>query len=99
MPPRDTISGLDYQIDISRPVGERITMLAYPVTHAPVLDGDQFVVAVNNYRRSGGGNFPGSSRLRSTTHTPPWIPAPASGYTNPDLGRMPSTPIREENNT
>ncbi|MGW3897741.1 bifunctional metallophosphatase/5'-nucleotidase [Micromonospora profundi] len=55
----DVISGLDYDIDISRPVGQRITRLMLPGTGTPVADNAQFVVAVNNYRRSGGGNFPG----------------------------------------
>jgi 2',3'-cyclic-nucleotide 2'-phosphodiesterase / 3'-nucleotidase len=55
----DVISGLDYDIDISKPVGQRITRLALPGTDTPVADDAQFVVAVNNYRRSGGGNFPG----------------------------------------
>jgi 2',3'-cyclic-nucleotide 2'-phosphodiesterase / 3'-nucleotidase len=55
----DTISGVDYDIDISRPVGQRITRLTHPGTGTPVAAGDQFVIAVNNYRRSGGGNFPG----------------------------------------
>jgi 2',3'-cyclic-nucleotide 2'-phosphodiesterase/3'-nucleotidase len=53
----DIISGVDYDIDISKPVGQRITRLTR--AGAPVADGDQFVVAVNNYRRSGGGAFPG----------------------------------------
>jgi 2',3'-cyclic-nucleotide 2'-phosphodiesterase/3'-nucleotidase len=48
----DVISGITYDIDISRPVGERIAL--YDVDPAA-----RFVVAVNNYRRSGGGNFPG----------------------------------------
>ncbi len=48
----DTMSGVDYDIDISRPVGERITL-------RDVDPAARFVVAVNNYRRSGGGNFPG----------------------------------------
>ncbi|MGW4502340.1 bifunctional metallophosphatase/5'-nucleotidase [Micromonospora sp. NPDC004336] len=55
----DVISGLDYDIDISRPSGHRITRLVLPGTDTPVADNAQFVVAVNNYRRSGGGNFPG----------------------------------------
>ncbi|SCG50878.1 2',3'-cyclic-nucleotide 2'-phosphodiesterase / 3'-nucleotidase [Micromonospora echinaurantiaca] len=55
----DVISGLDYDIDIPRPVGQRITRLVLPGTDTPVADNAQFVVAVNNYRRSGGGNFPG----------------------------------------
>ncbi|MCO1595056.1 5'-nucleotidase C-terminal domain-containing protein [Micromonospora sp. RHAY321] len=55
----DVISGLDYDIDISKPVGQRITRLVLPGTDTPVPDEAQFVMAVNNYRRSGGGNFPG----------------------------------------
>jgi 2',3'-cyclic-nucleotide 2'-phosphodiesterase/3'-nucleotidase len=53
----DVLSGVDYDIDISRPVGERITRLE--IAGAPVAADARFVVAVNNYRRSGGGNFPG----------------------------------------
>ena len=55
----DVISGVDYDIDISKPVGQRITRLVLPGTDTPVADDAQFVIAVNNYRRSGGGNFPG----------------------------------------
>ncbi|MFG3712701.1 bifunctional metallophosphatase/5'-nucleotidase [Micromonospora sp. NPDC047730] len=55
----DVFSGLEYDIDISRPVGQRLTRLVLPGTDTPVADNAQFVVAVNNYRRSGGGNFPG----------------------------------------
>ncbi|MEU8301900.1 5'-nucleotidase C-terminal domain-containing protein [Micromonospora sp. NPDC048909] len=55
----DVISGLDYDIDISKPVGQRITRLVLAGTQTPVADDAQFVIAVNNYRRSGGGNFPG----------------------------------------
>ncbi|GAA1822330.1 5'-nucleotidase C-terminal domain-containing protein [Planosporangium flavigriseum] len=53
----DVLSGVEYDIDISKPVGSRIVRLER--AGAPVEDTDQFVVAVNNYRRSGGGNFPG----------------------------------------
>jgi 2',3'-cyclic-nucleotide 2'-phosphodiesterase/3'-nucleotidase len=55
----DTMSGVDYDIDISKPVGQRITRLVHSGTDTPVGAAEQFVVAVNNYRRSGGGNFPG----------------------------------------
>lgn len=55
----DVFSGIDYDIDISRPVGQRITRLVLPGTDTPVAADARFVVAVNNYRRSGGGNFPG----------------------------------------
>jgi 2',3'-cyclic-nucleotide 2'-phosphodiesterase/3'-nucleotidase len=56
----DVMAGLDaplrYDIDISRPVGERIIGLSYG--GVPVAAGQEFAVAVNNYRQSGGGNFP-----------------------------------------
>jgi 2',3'-cyclic-nucleotide 2'-phosphodiesterase / 3'-nucleotidase len=53
----DVLSGVDYDIDISRPIGSRITRLQ--IAGVDVAADAQFVVAVNNYRRSGGGNFPG----------------------------------------
>jgi 2',3'-cyclic-nucleotide 2'-phosphodiesterase/3'-nucleotidase len=53
----DVLSGVDYDIDISKPVGSRITRLQ--IAGADVAADAQFVVAVNNYRRSGGGSFPG----------------------------------------
>ncbi|MDD9206335.1 5'-nucleotidase C-terminal domain-containing protein, partial [Georgenia sp. 10Sc9-8] len=53
----DAISGLEYTIDISRPLGERILGLSHP-DGTPVADDDVFVLAVNNYRQSGGGAFP-----------------------------------------
>lgn len=53
----DVISGLEYVIDISQPVGERIAVLTYP-DGTPVADDDEFVMAVNNYRQSGGGAYP-----------------------------------------
>ncbi len=57
----DIMRGLDapltYDIDLAKPVGSRITKLAY--AGAPVAPGATFVVAINNYRQSGGGAFPG----------------------------------------
>jgi len=57
----DIMGGLDaslsYDIDIAQPVGQRIKNLRY--AGAPVAAGQQFVVAINNYRQSGGGGFPG----------------------------------------
>jgi 2',3'-cyclic-nucleotide 2'-phosphodiesterase/3'-nucleotidase len=53
----DVLSGVDYDIDISKPIGSRITRLQ--IAGVDVAADAQFVVAVNNYRRSGGGNFPG----------------------------------------
>ncbi|MER7073896.1 5'-nucleotidase C-terminal domain-containing protein [Terrabacter sp. NPDC000476] len=57
----DIMGGLDadltYDVDIAEPVGSRIVGLAYD--GAPVAADARFVVAINNYRQSGGGNFPG----------------------------------------
>ncbi len=53
----DVISGLDYVIDVSQPVGSRIVGLSHPDGTA-VTDDETFVMAVNNYRQSGGGAYP-----------------------------------------
>ncbi len=51
----DMIAGADYTIDVSRPLGSRITQLR--VSGADVKDADSFTMALNNYRQSGGGGF------------------------------------------
>ncbi|MFG2921209.1 bifunctional metallophosphatase/5'-nucleotidase [Streptomyces sp. NPDC048305] len=52
----DVVSGVTYDVDIAKPVGSRIVGLSFE--GAPVDPAAQFVFAVNNYRASGGGNFP-----------------------------------------
>ncbi|MGW9629102.1 bifunctional metallophosphatase/5'-nucleotidase [Agromyces sp. NPDC055520] len=52
----DQFSGIFYDVDVEQPVGSRITSLLY--NGVPVAPDQQFVVAINNYRQSGGGGFP-----------------------------------------
>src|SRR4051812_2127780 len=51
----DIVSGVDYVMDVSRPVGTRITRLEYK--GRPVADNDSFTMALNNYRQTGGGGY------------------------------------------
>lgn len=53
----DIIAGVEYEIDLSQPVGSRIEGLVL-ADGTPLADDQEVVVAVNNYRRSGGGGFP-----------------------------------------
>ena len=51
----DIVSGVDYVMDVSRPVGSRIARLDYK--GAAVRDNDSFTMALNNYRQTGGGGY------------------------------------------
>ncbi|WP_449060921.1 bifunctional metallophosphatase/5'-nucleotidase [Planomonospora algeriensis] len=52
----DQLAGVTYDVDVAKPVGQRIAGLSYQ--GRPVAADQQFVVAINNYRQSGGGGFP-----------------------------------------
>jgi 2',3'-cyclic-nucleotide 2'-phosphodiesterase/3'-nucleotidase len=51
----DIVGGADYTIDLTRPVGSRVTSLT--IKGRPVADTDSFTLALNNYRQSGGGGY------------------------------------------
>lgn len=51
----DILAGADYTIDLTRPIGSRVTSLT--VKGRTVADADSFTLALNNYRQSGGGGY------------------------------------------
>jgi 2',3'-cyclic-nucleotide 2'-phosphodiesterase/3'-nucleotidase len=51
----DMVAGVDYTIDLSKPIGSRITTLTFG--GRPVAPTDTFTMALNNYRQTGGGGF------------------------------------------
>ena len=51
----DIVSGADYTLDLSKPLGSRVTRLH--VKGRPVAPTDSFTMALNNYRQTGGGGY------------------------------------------
>jgi 2',3'-cyclic-nucleotide 2'-phosphodiesterase (5'-nucleotidase family) len=51
----DVVSGVAYEIDLSRPVGSRVRGLSYQ--GRLVTDSDRFVLALDSYRAAGGGGY------------------------------------------
>ena len=51
----DIVSGAEYTIDLSKPLGSRVTRLN--VKGRPVAPTDSFTMALNNYRQTGGGGY------------------------------------------
>lgn len=52
----DVIEGIEYQIDVTKPVGERVVNATY--NGKPLSEDMEFLVVTNNYRAGGGGDFP-----------------------------------------
>jgi 2',3'-cyclic-nucleotide 2'-phosphodiesterase (5'-nucleotidase family) len=51
----DIVAGADYTLDVSRPVGQRVTRLDFK--GRPIAPTDSFTLALNNYRQTGGGGY------------------------------------------
>jgi 2',3'-cyclic-nucleotide 2'-phosphodiesterase/3'-nucleotidase len=66
----DTVTAKDfsYRIDVTQPVGQRIGAMAW--RGKAVEPGQSFLVATNNYRASGGGNFPGLDGSKTVFASP-----------------------------
>ena len=76
----DVIAGLRYRIDPTQPSrftadgklvdpnARRVVDLSYQ--GRPVADDDVFIVATNNYRAGGGGNFPGNDGTTTVLDAP-----------------------------
>lgn len=71
-------NALQYQIDVTKPVGSRIVNLTY--AGKAVAAGDEFIVATNDYRASGGGNFPGIDGSKTIIKSPDANQAVVSNY-------------------
>jgi 2',3'-cyclic-nucleotide 2'-phosphodiesterase/3'-nucleotidase len=57
-----------YQIDVTQPVGQRIKALTW--RGRPVGAEQEFIVATNNFRASGGGGFPGLDGSKTVFASP-----------------------------
>jgi 2',3'-cyclic-nucleotide 2'-phosphodiesterase/3'-nucleotidase len=51
----DMVSGVDYVVDTSKPVGKRVSGIKWQ--GKPVTDGMKFTMALNSYRQNGGGGY------------------------------------------
>lgn len=63
-----TSSEIGFEIDVTQPPGQRIRNLT--LRGAPVDPAQEFIVATNNYRASGGGNFPGLDGSKTILASP-----------------------------
>ncbi len=63
-----TSKDFQYEIDVTQPQGNRIKNLLH--RGAPVSTTAEFIVATNNYRAGGGGNFPGLDGTKTIIASP-----------------------------
>ena len=63
-----TSKDVSYEIDVTQGNGNRIKNLMY--RGAPISPTAEFIVATNNYRANGGGNFPGLDGTKTIINSP-----------------------------
>lgn len=63
-----TTADLQYEIDVTQDVGSRIKNLSYKGQALSMSQ--EFIIATNNYRASGGGNFPGIDGTKTIYASP-----------------------------
>ena len=63
-----TTPDMQYEIDVTQPLNSRIKNLSYK--GAPLSLTQEFIVATNNYRASGGGSFPGIDGTKTIYASP-----------------------------
>jgi len=51
----DTVQGIEYEVDLTRPIGQRVIKMSYK--GKPVSMTQKFKLAVNNHRGNGGGGY------------------------------------------
>ncbi|NVM75525.1 2',3'-cyclic-nucleotide 2'-phosphodiesterase/3'-nucleotidase [Duganella sp. SG902] len=71
-------NALTYQIDVTKPAGSRIVNLTYQ--GKAVADGDDFIVATNDYRAGGGGAVPGIDGSKTIIKSPDANQSVVSNY-------------------
>ena len=57
----DVIDGVDYEIDVTQPKGQRITNVMFD--GEPIDEDQEFLVVTNDYRAGGGGGFGPAERM------------------------------------
>jgi 2',3'-cyclic-nucleotide 2'-phosphodiesterase/3'-nucleotidase len=71
-------NALKYQIDVSKAAGSRIANLSY--LGKAIADGDDFIVATNDYRAGGGGKVPGIDGSKTIIKSPDASQAVVSNF-------------------
>ena len=87
----DTIFGLDYTIDPTRPIGQRITSLRY--AGAVVMPDQPFVLATSQFRVAGGGGYQPAEKHQILPCAPmPLSQALVPALNAPDGAALPPVP-------